>query len=153
MKITHPFVVLIAGGVLVIGTAWMVTKPRPLATVEPTTAPEQPAATHTPLAPPAEVPTPTEVVPVAAEPPTTEDPDAAIKAIITKRLKDPESARFQKIRHASNTEVCGEVNSKNSFGGYVGFSAFWINDITITDPVVIVDTSDASIAAALCKDR
>lgn len=34
-------------------------------------------------------------------------------------LKDPESAEFR-----NQKGLCGEVNSKNSFGGYVGFKRF-----------------------------
>lgn len=43
------------------------------------------------------------------------------------RLKDPDSAEFRNIYvSVSNGEriVCGEVNSKNSFGGYSGFQSF-----------------------------
>jgi len=47
-------------------------------------------------------------------------------------LKDPDSAKFRNvgviIPKVLDTEksgvVCGEVNSKNSFGGYVGFTNF-----------------------------
>lgn len=47
------------------------------------------------------------------------------------QLKDPESARFRNV-FVSNTiyisddtpMVCGEVNAKNSFGGYTGFKRF-----------------------------
>ncbi len=46
----------------------------------------------------------------------------------TKRLKDPESARFGKMWAARDTEgvvtVCGLVNAKNSYGGYTGMSPF-----------------------------
>lgn len=34
-------------------------------------------------------------------------------------LKDPSSAQFRNQRGA-----CGEVNSKNSFGGYIGFQRY-----------------------------
>ena len=42
-------------------------------------------------------------------------------------LKDPESARFRKLRlvdYKGGLLACGEVNAKNSYGGYVGFSQF-----------------------------
>lgn len=47
------------------------------------------------------------------------------------RLKDPESTQFRNV-FVSNTSyisddtpmVCGEVNAKNSFGGYSGFERF-----------------------------
>lgn len=47
------------------------------------------------------------------------------------RLKDPESAQFRNV-FVSNTSyisddtpvICGEINAKNSFGGYTGFERF-----------------------------
>lgn len=43
------------------------------------------------------------------------------------QLKDPESVRFRNLRfikHKERIVICGEVNAKNSFGGYVGFQVF-----------------------------
>lgn len=40
-------------------------------------------------------------------------------------LKDPSSAQFRNINLVERTTtLCGEVNAKNSFGGYVGFRPF-----------------------------
>jgi len=42
-------------------------------------------------------------------------------------LKDPDSAKFRNVRfvkYNARTVVCGEVNAKNSYGGYVGFENF-----------------------------
>lgn len=48
----------------------------------------------------------------------------AIKA----KLKDPESAEFRRVFFTLGTEnipmTCGQVNAKNSFGGYAGFQRF-----------------------------
>lgn len=46
---------------------------------------------------------------------------------VTKRMKDPGSTEFRNVfvsRSSGSAAVCGEVNSKNSFGGYVGFQRF-----------------------------
>lgn len=45
---------------------------------------------------------------------------------IKKRLKDPESAQFRNsaFYNSKVPVVCGEVNSKNGFGGYTGFQRF-----------------------------
>ena len=51
-----------------------------------------------------------------------------------KALKDPESARFRNItiedQSSFKPEVagiaCGQVNAKNSFGGYTGFKSFMV---------------------------
>ncbi|MFZ3481862.1 hypothetical protein [Sphingomonas sp. 3-13AW] len=53
------------------------------------------------------------------------------KKAVTAELVDPGSAQFRKLRTAKVTidesqitVVCGEYNSKNKFGGYVGFATF-----------------------------
>jgi len=46
---------------------------------------------------------------------------------IKARMKDPESARFRNVfvsHSLGGPLVCGEVNAKNSFGGYTGFQRF-----------------------------
>ncbi|MCU4582839.1 hypothetical protein KTJ32_17730 [Acinetobacter gyllenbergii] len=54
------------------------------------------------------------------------------KQSIRESIKDPRSAQFQHIRVVKNlrgeTAVCGEVNAKNAFGGYVGFTPFMYVD-------------------------
>ena len=43
-------------------------------------------------------------------------------------LKDPDSANFRNekiIRNEKGLYVCGEVNAKNSYGGYVGFMPYF----------------------------
>jgi hypothetical protein len=47
------------------------------------------------------------------------------KASIIKKLKDPDSARFQDLRMAGIDWVCGSVNAKNQFGGYAGAKPFY----------------------------
>lgn len=50
------------------------------------------------------------------------------KTHIKDQMKDPDSTQFRNMRIISNTigekAVCGEVNAKNSYGGYTGFKAF-----------------------------
>jgi hypothetical protein len=50
------------------------------------------------------------------------------KDAVRAKLKDPESAQFRNVffhRGADNIPMaCGEVNGKNSFGGYEGFQRF-----------------------------
>ena len=46
---------------------------------------------------------------------------------VESRLKDPDSANFKDVRFYSggpSPAVCGQVNAKNSFGGYMGFRRF-----------------------------
>ncbi len=48
------------------------------------------------------------------------------KSSIKQRLKDPDSAKFRGMFFANNVApvACGEVNSKNSLGGYTGYKRF-----------------------------
>lgn len=50
------------------------------------------------------------------------------KKLVGEKLKDPASAQFRNVyfhRGADNVPItCGEVNSKNSLGGYGGFQRF-----------------------------
>lgn len=47
---------------------------------------------------------------------------------VRRMLKDPDSAEFRNVRFHQGKDgvpmTCGEVNSKNSFGGYGGFQRF-----------------------------
>lgn len=50
-----------------------------------------------------------------------------VKAEIKDSLKDPSSAQFKDVRVVKVKEgklVCGQVNGKNSYGGYGGFKYF-----------------------------
>lgn len=52
---------------------------------------------------------------------------AAAQDSIKRGLKDPNSAEFQNLRIANYNNgkvVCGEINAKNSYGGYVGYKRF-----------------------------
>lgn len=49
------------------------------------------------------------------------------KSAVAASLKDPDSAKFRNTRlvaHLQGAVVCGEVNAKNSYGGYSGFTRF-----------------------------
>lgn len=65
-------------------------------------------------------------------------PDKAIalaKGEISSDMKDPESSKFRELRFIKAGEkedgtiegyVCGEINSKNSYGAYAGYTPFYI---------------------------
>src|SRR5215211_5246452 len=53
---------------------------------------------------------------------------STVEQFVRSVLKDPESARFGDIRAGSAAEgitICGQVNAKNSFGGYTGMTTFF----------------------------
>ena len=58
-----------------------------------------------------------------------------VREDIKEELKDPDSANFRNekiIRKENRLYVCGEVNAKNSYGGYVGFMPYFSAVITHT---------------------
>lgn len=54
---------------------------------------------------------------------------AQVKTGVSRGLKDPESARFEEPFIAADDgqtiHVCGYVNARNSYGGYVGIKPFY----------------------------
>lgn len=49
---------------------------------------------------------------------------AAGKAAVRAHLKDPDSAQFRGLHTRNDVYLCGEVNARNSYGGYGGFKEF-----------------------------
>lgn len=70
------------------------------------------------------------------------------------RLKDPDSARFKdefiSLPEEAGSPVlslCGQVNSKNSYGGYTGFTAY----IVTTEGMVVMDTHEVPTATSYLR--
>ena len=86
------------------------------------------------------------------------DEQKALFGALSGILRDPSSAQVRKLRRTSDSKygVCGEVNSKNGFGGYVGFAPFAgvltsaAAEIQIFDREVVEQMPEAT-AAALAK--
>jgi len=67
-----------------------------------------------------------------------------LKDLVRTSLKDPESANFKNLRVMSNGRaLCGDVNAKNSYGGYTGFKAF------VADSEGVYWENDGSTAASI----
>jgi hypothetical protein len=73
-------------------------------------------------------------------PPAKPDPIAVAHERLKDVLKDPESARFRGDFRGKDGAICGFVNSKNSYGGYVGFHRY------VVQPDNILIEGDASQA-------
>ena len=59
--------------------------------------------------------------------PSDADLQVSAQMAVQAQLRDPGSAQFRDVvvvRQDSSTAVCGEVNAKNGFGGYIGYSSF-----------------------------
>lgn len=71
-----------------------------------------------------------------------------VVSAVAMELRDPDSGMFKGLKHpdtgshvVDSSVICGYVNSKNGYGGYVGFVPFaYEGPIGMTkDPVVIID--------------
>ena len=77
----------------------------------------------------------------------------------TQYLKDPSSAQFQNVKlNTPRTALCGQLNSKNGFGGYVGFRDFIATEAElfvkpegcgVLSPVQMLDKSPADGVACM----
>lgn len=61
-------------------------------------------------------------------------PTERAQRLVAERMKDPAALQFRDVRYNPATGVaCGQVNAKNSFGGYVGFQDFIVKgDFVLT---------------------
>lgn len=73
------------------------------------------------------------------------------------QLKDPTSVLFRDVRVVKNTEgkktVCGEVNAKNIYGGYVGFKSFYGSSIIDSDNEIMHKIQTNSYNQAGCAGQ
>ena len=61
---------------------------------------------------------------------------ARVEQDVSRKLIDPPSALFRNVK-SINGHACGEVNSKNSLGGYVGYKRFMSDDLSSVSVSVI----------------
>jgi hypothetical protein len=94
-------------------------------------------------------------------PPTASVPDKQLfgqaRQAVLANLKDPDSAKFGtklERRQAATRDgrpyefVCGEVNAKNSFGGYTGAKMFlWYASDMGNGPRTILESTSSDLAA------
>lgn len=52
------------------------------------------------------------------------DAKRTAQAKVADQMRDPASAQFRAVKVRKSGAVCGEVNAKNGYGGYVGFREF-----------------------------
>jgi len=56
-------------------------------------------------------------------------PEPGWQQRLVSNLNDPESAQIRDVKISKVTGwICGQINSKNEMGGYVGFKVFRISD-------------------------
>ena len=77
---------------------------------------------------------------MANQTPLTAKELVAVKTAVNGQLKDPASAQYRNVRVSTKSAaVCGEVNAKNSLGGYTGFARFVLY---LNPAFVVMDTED-----------
>lgn len=59
-----------------------------------------------------------------------------VESVVKEQLKDPNSAQFKNVK-----DKCGEVNAKNTYGGYTGFKRF----IVVSDSALIESDQEEEI--------
>jgi hypothetical protein len=67
---------------------------------------------------------------------------AVYQSAVADTLRDPESTRFRKVRVVREADgsdaLCGELNAKNAYGGYVGYAPFYAPVVTARDKAIAV---------------
>lgn len=88
-----------------------------------------------------------------------------IEKAVKRELLDPESARFKWMRlppgtstKSSSITYCGLVNSKNSYGGYVGDRPFqvvimWSEKGTLLSEIYVFIRDDTERTLKICADE
>ena len=80
-----------------------------------------------------------------------------LQAAFQSELKDADSAKFRALRYKMDTPegwtMCGEVNAKNSYGGYVGFQPFYALVLKIDpEPVEYSVVGMGKAAGDMCRE-
>lgn len=74
---------------------------------------------------------------------------AVYQSAVADTLRDPESTRFRAVRvvrEADGTDaLCGELNGKNAYGGYVGYEPFYAPLVSVGNKAVAVLWSSSKV--------
>jgi hypothetical protein len=72
------------------------------------------------------------------------------KEILERDLRDPEATHYKDVFVSKTGDVCGRMNTKNAFGGYVGYVDFVVR-AEGGAPLTLADTSRWTFAGAWDK--
>jgi uncharacterized protein YceK len=85
---------------------------------------------------------------------------AVYQRAVDSNLRDPEAARFRSLRVVRDSEgtlgLCGELNAKNAYGGYIGFSSFYAATVPVSAKAaaaVLWDEQSVGYETILAKCR
>lgn len=68
-------------------------------------------------------------------------------------LLDAESARLRDLRRIGSSRICGEVNAKNAFGAYVGFTPFYVSGGTAYIEQQGPSSQPVSFVGTMCAEE
>jgi hypothetical protein len=81
-------------------------------------------------------------------------------AVLAERLFDPSAAMYKeetvvrtKIGELSTVTVCGQVNGRNRFGGYVGFKRYYYTVVEPHEPLLEVEPNEETTVFDLLHSR
>ncbi|EDQ05440.1 hypothetical protein DSM14862_02424 [Sulfitobacter indolifex] len=90
----------------------------------------------------------------AREEVTSEDQLNQIRTTVSENLRDPSSAEIRNVYKTVNGTddlICGEVNGKNAYGGYAGFTKFYgTNFKSLGFWLMHIDDAETSVAEFVC---
>jgi len=79
-----------------------------------------------------------------------------VQSVVAEQSREPEAVRFRNlysfVTSAGDTIVCGEVNAKNAYGGYVGYRPMWVRFKGTEVKSVLWDENYAASNAASCAE-
>lgn len=84
-----------------------------------------------------------------------EDPEFLenIKNGVSNRMRDPESTQIRNVYSIIRVRseiICGEVNGKNAYGGYAGFTRFFGMALSADFVTIGIDSSDETVVSVSC---
>lgn len=72
---------------------------------------------------------------------------------VAQKTREPAAAQFQNVTYCSGDPriIVGKVNAKNGFGGYVGFTTFYVDRgvVTVADEVLLGNAEGRRFVAGL----
>lgn len=78
----------------------------------------------------------------------------AITDAVKAKLLDEDSAKFKFPPKQDEKIYCGQVNAKNKFGGYIGYSVFKVMLLDESSVYVIgVDSGDSEVNRISCAEN
>ncbi|MCB4455827.1 peptidoglycan-binding domain-containing protein [Leisingera sp. McT4-56] len=90
----------------------------------------------------------------ARSPITNEKILEVITRDVAKNLRDPNSVMIRDVffvKKGAQEIVCGEVNGKNAYGGYAGFTKFYGLPVVMDHfPLMSINNSEVKMASVMC---